>query len=421
MAARSSRRRPFGLELRRLARPVAILLVAALVVVVVAQVSIAGEFRGRLPQVALAVAPYDSEARARLAASLAANSPVDEAREAARDLAHDAIRRDPLTPVALRALGLANSTKDGGLRSEAQALRLFEQSERLSRRDLMTQLWLIEYNLRRGRIPIVMRHFDIALRTSASNRDALFPLLASAAADKRIADELVQRMRDRPHWALPFANHLLGVEVPPQTASFLIRNTLDPRRKDEMAVIEALLHRYAATGQFGAASELYEAFGFPRGSYQNLLNDGSFDAKRGFEPFAWDLTEESDLWAIPESNADGRVVLTLFAADDREGQLARQLVSVRPGRYRLSAVVGNVPQDAYRRQTLSVTCATGDQAQLVSLKPANPGKRMQTMAATFAAPGGCEFQWVAISLAGQDSEESEVPWIDDVALQPAGG
>ena len=64
---------------------------------------------------------------------------------------------------------------------------IMKEAERLSRRDQPTQVWLIQYQLRREDLPAAMRQMDIALRTASSGSVTLFGWLAIASEDERIA------------------------------------------------------------------------------------------------------------------------------------------------------------------------------------------------------------------------------------------
>lgn len=417
--SRRSRNKP---TLRQVGAGAVRLAAIAIAFVVTVQVSVAGEFRSTAPNAALSVYPFDAEARARLAASLASSNPEADGREAARKLAIDAIRRDALNPGAVRALGLiaeANAAPGG---SQAQPLALFTQSERLSRRDLMTQLWLVSYYLQREDIGAVMRHFDVALRTSTSGRELLFPVLGGAAQDRRVADELVTRIKRKPEWALPLANYLLDPQVPPATAAYIINRSLDPKVPDELAVIEALMHRFAVTGEYRLALEVFDHFDLDRENPRGLLNDGGFESTTAAEPFGWTLAEEPELWAAREPRAEGSgVALSLFAEGGRSGPMARQLMTLAPGAYRLTAELGNVPQDAFLRPQVSVECAEGERAPLVAARPTFAGRRGTPMNAGFTVPANCAFQWLTVSLAGPERPVTESPWIDDIRVARVGG
>jgi hypothetical protein len=302
---------------------------------------------------------------------------------------------------------------------DAGAAKLFREAEQLSRRDLVTQIWLAEFNLKRGDVPAVFRHLDVALRTSEAGEDSLYPLLVAFSSDKRLADALAQRMRARPKWAHPFAIYLLGGQVPPATSAYIFENALDPKNADDLKLIESLMQELADAGETGLLAEVADRFKLaPKGSA--LVNNGGFESTAGVRPFTWSLTGDTDLWAAPELGPRGGKVLALNASSGQSGDLARQLVQLRPGRYRLSADVGNVPDEIYLRPTLTVRCADGNRAQLVALKPSSEGPNAQRMGTNFVVPRDCGLQWLVVSMSGTDSAPSDLPWIDNVAIAPGG-
>lgn len=413
---RRTRRINEAITLRGVIIAAPLVLLAVLAFAVAVQVSVAGEFRSKAPQLALKFMPLDAEARAKLAGAVASNNPLPEARQAARALARDALRRDPISPVAVRALALARATEGSSTTDQAAAAKLFQEAERLSRRDQVTQIWLAEYYMRQDQVPQVLQHFDVALRTSSSGWDALFPLLAAASADRRVADALVERMRERPPWALPFVRHLLEGQIQPAAASYIVRSTLDPKVPDELALIRAMLQRFSAIGEYRLAQQLYDQFGLAGESGPALINDGGFDSQTGTLPFTWLFLEEADLWAAPGSLEGGNRVLMLSASSGRSGDLASQLVQLPAGKYRVAARFGNVPREAYQRPTLNVRCAEGTKAPLAMLRPPQAGSAVQQIATTFSVPGNCVFQWILVSLAGPDTQAVDQTWIDDVAI-----
>lgn len=419
MAKRPSARRA-KTSLRQVVAAAPVLLGAAIALAVVTQVSIAGEFRSFRPQVALAVLPYDAEARSRLAGALTAGAPSAPARQAAAALARDAINRDPLSPVALRATGLALAGGNQPFADAQQTLRIMRQAERLSRRDQMTQLWLVNYHLTRNDVPSVVRHFDIALRTSISGRETLFPLLTTAAADRRLADAIVERLKQRPIWAKPFWNYLFEGPVSPDTATHLAMETLDPRVAEEAAVGEALLKRLSAQAEYGHAWDLYRHFGYDKRVGARLLDEGDFEGAKGLAPFTWELTQGAGLWAAREPREDGRgTALRLVAEAGEGGELARQLLHLSAGNYRLSATVGSIAADLFERPELSVRCADDSGRRLAAVKPSGGAADRQQVSASFAVPEDCRFQWLSVSLSGQLSQSASSEagsWIDEVSI-----
>jgi len=387
--------------------------------VVTAQVSLAGALRDRFPQLALRFEPADAEAQGSLAALIASSDPRPLALKAAQSLAQRAIRRNVLSPVAVRTLGEIRA--DGGElgKRDSDAAKLFAEAERLSRRDLMTQIWLAEFDLNRGDVPGVLRHFDIALRTSDSGEDSLFPLLVAASSNKGLADALAARMRARPDWAQPFANYLLGGQVPPTISAYIYQNALDARNPADLKLIETLTQRLADAGETDLVLALADHFRLATGG-PTLVANGGFESRGGVQPFDWSLTGEADLWAAVEPGPRGGKVLALNASNGQSGNLARQLVRLPPGTYRLSAEVGNIPGDTYLRPTLTVRCAGQNQVELARVKPTSDGARTQRVGTTLIVPQDCCLQWILVSMSGADQPPDDLPWVDNVALVRSG-
>lgn len=400
----------------RTARIGRILIAAVLLAIAFAAVlqsTVAGVFRNTRPQIALAWAPYDAQARARLAVSLMENRDSEPARERAALLARDAVRRDPITPAALRALAASAERPE-------RALTLVEAAQRLSRRDQGTQVWLIEHSIREGRADQALVHFDTALRTSWQSQQALFPLLASTLADRSLFDALMARLRRNPEWRVPFLAYLVDQDANPAQTARLARQFLDPRKPEEREAIATHLAQLAASREFDLAWGSYVHFGLAGADEQarGALINGGFEREAGVAPFAWWYAEEPDLFAIPRSGPDGRGgVLEVAAISGRTGEVARQLVRLAPGAYRLAAEFGDVPADEFERPELKVDCAGRDARRtLVSLRPAASGEARRSASTEFAIPAGCPFQWVSVSVAGDDSEGGPLPWVDSIEL-----
>jgi hypothetical protein len=95
------------------------------------------------------------------------------------------------------------------------------------------------------------------------------------------------------------------------------------------------------------------------------------------------------------------------------------LLQLRPGTYRLTARVGEVPRETYQRPTVTVRCADGDKETLISAKPEAPDA--SSIDRTFSVGGACGFQWVAISMTGPETDRGERPWVDDVSIVRSSG
>ena len=129
----------------------------------------------------------------------------------AHRLAVAALLREPTAVSGAATLGLLAELR-GDL---VAARRDFGFAQRLSRRDLSSELWLIEDAVRRGDVAEALRHYDIALRTQAGATDILYPVLARASVDPAIMPLLADRLLARPPWTDSFVVFLANATDQP--------------------------------------------------------------------------------------------------------------------------------------------------------------------------------------------------------------
>ncbi|MEA1014472.1 hypothetical protein [Sphingosinicella sp. LY1275] len=399
-----------------LLRALGIAVVAAAAFVLVLKVSVAGAYRDSDPARALKWYPSDADAKARAAAQIVAADPA-EGRERAIALAQDALARDPTRVIAVRALGYA---ADAGEASQWANL-LMEKAHWLSRRDQPTQLWLVKEHYRRGDHAGMVRHFDIASRTSDRSWVQLFPIMIAATADPRVHAQIARTLSEKPNWWRDFVAELVskGPELPLVVS--LVRDRLDPDVPEERAIIVTLLQRLTNAREFGLAWSVYsEAVGMPAASRESLVRDGGFEAASALAPFEWSLGHDPDLAAARQVRGDleSGVVLSLLASNGRSGEVARQLVRLPGGAYRLEADVGQVPQTMFERPLLKIVCADGISANtLIALRPNAPSEAVQRIRGNFTVPGGCQWHWLTVQVGGDGPVRDSPPWIDNVVIR----
>lgn len=399
---------------RRLAWPVAIVLLAGLLLWFVVAVTSAGIFRSSKPEWALRLAAFDARAKASLSQNIlvrSRNAPPD-ARASARGLALAALRRDATAVTAVTTLGFL-AALDG---DRARADRLFRFAERLTRRDPASQLWLIEQHVSRNDIGGALAQYDKALRGSSSLRAQLYPILVAASSDPAIARPLNRMLRGRPNWWAEFITKFIAETPDAEALATLPEGLLDPRNRDQRNLIGMRMVRLAGMGRHDSAWAAYRAASGRRETGSSSAV-GEF-AEGGLPPFDWTYSEEPGLnpERRPRPGQSGAAALYLPAASGG-GQVARRLLRLPPGGHVLTAMVGEVGGDAARRPSLTLTCATGDAEILESdFPPAGPdGARME---ASFSVPPGCRFQWISISVRPiMDGDVGSAPWIAELNIR----
>ena len=379
-------------------------------------IAVAASGIGRtFPAAARLSRPFDAEVKLTAAARTALSDPNPANIARAARLAEDVLRRNPLSVDAATTLALSAAAAG----NQDKARRLFAYSESLSRRDFPTQLWLIEERVAANDIAGALLHYDRALRTSNNVGEMLFPVLVGASNDPQIAEPLSAMLAARPAWWPGFTWQLIAHG---QSADAIFRIgralRLDPDVERERTVLTALLRRLVADRRFGQAHRLFlEATGQRRETAGGIRN-GDFEANNALPPFHWQLANESDLAAVIQEDGEhrGGRALYLIATNGRGGEVARQLLVLGPGSYRLSAVIGG--SASHTRPQVSLACANAPSVALVREQLPPTGQAGATWSVSFSVTAnGCPAQWLIISLDSDLDGEGSRPWIDSIAVE----
>ncbi len=126
-------------------------------------------------------------------------------------MAKQSLRGGALNPVAIRLLGYVADAR--GDQKKAREFMLL--SQKVSRRDFGTQLWLIEDAVKRNDKKQALYHYDIAMRTTPSSFPLLFPTLTGALDDPEVRAGLAPYVKAAPEWLLSFLPHAIGTSENP--------------------------------------------------------------------------------------------------------------------------------------------------------------------------------------------------------------
>lgn len=331
-------------------------------------------------------------------------------------LATRALSRDPTNVIAARTLGLVYARRGNQPVSD----RLLHYAEALSRRDLATQLWFIESSVQRNDIDEALRHYDRALRTSRRARDVLLPILVRAAADPAISDPLARLVAQRPPWWSAFMNAL--TDRAPSAAAldrFVRVSRLDQSNPGDRNKLAAALDRMIGLGAYRDAAQLYATFGNPIPAGPERVRNGGFEEEGGFGPLEWRYANEPDLAGVRAASPSG-AALTVTASPGANGEVARQLLLLPPGRFRLSYRTGNLRSDQSTRIALRLVCANSGRE--IANAPAAASGAGAANHQDFAVPADrCPAQQLVVDFASNEEQGGEAasrPWIDNISVRP---
>lgn len=386
-------------------------MIAALLIWGAIVVGISGIARAGNPELALWASPTDSRALSNLADRLLIEKQSSANLARSQQLARAALLGDPTNVAALRLLGFAAPEKD--------QLAIFELSNRLSRRDLATQLWLIDYYVGREDAPRALAHYDSALRTSSIAPQLLFPVLAKASGDKVLAPQIAGVLAKRPSWAMPFLNDLLFSSPSPDTLLIIFKRVAHSGPKLPQTLTDGLTARMLRDYRFDLMRDAYGVAGGTDQSVGMRVTNGDFSADSALLPFDWAFTADANVFAgrVPSETVANNFRLSVQVAGGNSAEAARQLLMLPPGRYSLSSIAGLVPSPQQGQFIWQLTCATkaGTKFHEMMLPPApNTGVASKS---EFSVPGSnCPAQWLSLRVATRTDGEDLDAWVDNVAV-----
>lgn len=374
---------------------VACLALAGLVVTV----NVSAMLTARAPDAAASLFFANAGARARLAQQALVAEQTPAAAKRAIALAQDAVARDPIMPIALSTAGLGFELAGQGERARSVML----QADRLSRRVLTVQLWLIEDAVRRGDVPGALHRYDVALRTNRRASAILFPILNNVTAEEQMLRPMARLLSRDPAWRSEFTAQLVN-EGPLRGVTGLALALAAQGSPLSQDYASLLMLRLSKERDYRDLLAVFRA-SFPEEARNDgLLRDPDFSRPGTARPFGWQFVDGSDLGVA--RSAGGRAGAELYADSGASGEAARQLVLLSPGTYRLTARYADaeVPQGGEPRW--QVVCGT-DAAPKLGELPLTALSGERVVGTTFAVPAaGCPAQWVFLTVPPATSEQA---------------
>jgi hypothetical protein len=360
------------------------------------------------PALAYRLAPYDGRITAAYATSLAGPDATPQDRARADVLAKRALRQDPTAVAAAATLGV-----NAGIRNDpAAARRYFAYAQKLSRRDLRTQLFMIEDAVQRNDIPGTLHQYDMTLRVFPNMSEILYPVLASASSDPEIRRELVKTLAGKPMWSESFIDFVATKGPDPKSTAALFIYL----RRAGVVVPEAA--RAAAVNALIAAGQIDTAW-----SYYATIRPGA-DRSRSRDPrFATTLDTPPQFDWTPINEGSGLTtgiqggIFDFTAPASSGGRMLQQLQLLPPGVYRLSGHSIGIDQAAGALPYWVLRCQNGRELGRVEVPKSSVANGNFT--GTFSVPADCPVQTLVLTARPSDAVSGLSGQFDRVELVPA--
>lgn len=210
-------------------------------------------------------------------------------------------------------------------------------ADRLSRRDVGTQFFLIEEAVRNNDIDRALRHYDSALRVNEESRSVLFPVLAEALGQPAVRRKLSSYMSEPAPWFDGFLRHAIKTSNAPQNITLLGReNGGFPQTESFHARQVELVSRLAATGHYRLAIEQYLALSDSDDSALGTIGFTESTTTEENTPIAWDLVATDDHLPLFVREKGGEIAVKSEVEGGYVGPLAGRLMALRAERYNLT-------------------------------------------------------------------------------------
>lgn len=366
-----------------------------------------------------------------LALSLGADSPAvlagaaEQARKARRYVqaaryAYAALDRSPLYVPAIRERALAL----GALGKTADEQRLMAFAGQRSWRDNQTEAWLLNDDIRHGRLEPTIVRLDAVSRMIESVRPKTLLLLSAIAAAPRAPDLIARQLAARPEWRGPFLQTLAGStqkdEVVAQVFTDVARSPA-PLQADELAPYTT---RLARQGRYVEAWQALRQLGRPAWSASTPFN-GDFGPQTGVAPFDWQKLETAgvDLADLPKPSGGPGTALRVEYDGYSSTHLLAQAMGLTPGVYRLTGEVYAEADDA-SRLSWGVRCAQSGAVLGKAGAPAGATSAggWRAFSIDFTVPAkACDGVWLTLDGAPGDRRTTIIAWFTGLRVSPKGG
>lgn len=360
---------------------------------------------------AYALAPGNGHVAARFSQQLSGPEASPQERARAVAAAHEALRHDPTAVEAVATLGL-----DAMLRGdESKADRLLAYSQRMSRRDLRTQLTAIELAVARDDIAGALHHYDIALRTKKDAPGLLFPVLASALGDDAIRTGLVRTLAGRPIWALDFVRHVARSDADPVAAAAIFRALTAQRFPVPDSASSAVVNKLLAGGLSEDAWSYYAAT--RQGADRRSSRDPNFRSiVETPSVFDWVAMSGTGLaTALVPDPANG--LFDFAVSMGNGGILLQQLQMLAQGEYILEGRSSGIEQPPGSRPYWTIRCRNGQEIARVEVPNSSLAKGR--FEGQVRIPANCPVQTLALVARSSDDAGGVTGQITHILLRPA--
>ena len=330
-------------------------------------------------------------------------------------MARQSLKGGALNPVAIRLLGYVADVR--GDLDKARKLMLL--SQKVSRRDFGTQLWLIEDAVARGDKKQALFHYDIALRTEPTGYPILLPTLVGALDDPEVRAGLAPYIKLNPNWLPALLSESINSSANPSNlADVLLKANGLPDGKEYYGWSNQVLTQLAQKYQFPTYKQYYLSLKSTNEATLRSVGLDRLNVNLRYPIAGWQMADNSAIsGTFSAFDKSGRATLLAFAGSGERGELMRKYIFLKPGSYQFSAQYDSVDDvlDSEIRWEMQCLSANATTSKWVSAAPLQKGRSSATE--TFEIGADCPNQMLNLQLAGGNSQTGMEFTLRSVAIK----
>jgi hypothetical protein len=362
------------------------------------------------PLLAAAFSPDDPRIAPRLAMIefRLKNGAVDPA---VSQRAIESLERAPLIEEPFLLAALESLVKGNELKAEA----LLMEARRRAPRAEMPRILLLDRYLRTGRVREAAAEITVIGRLVPGTNQVLVPQLAKFAADPKTRGDLAQVLKSDPDTRAGLLDHLATAGADPAVILALagpVVPTLVPAEPPRWQRL--LLDSLVAKGDVSKARLLWARFaGIDPQQANATLYGGNFQRLPGPPPFNWQFS--SSPAGVAEPTKSSALQVEYYGRADAE--LASQLLSLRPGRYRLAFRASGDTPDRGSSVSWRLACQPS-KAELVAVAVSKLSYAAKQIGGDFIVPpANCSTQWLRLVGTPAEFPSTHSITISDLQIQ----
>jgi len=398
--ARASKLSPVFIALGRVAF-VALLLALSVKIV---RFSLGDLLSGDDPELSTIVDPTQTEARVTLSRRLMMSdlSKTDQALAGARE----ALRDNPLTPEALTLLARASEQKG----DEDRASQLMILASRVNPKDLISQLWLLNQDLRNARVDSALERIDVLLRGRPSGIDQLAPALASIVTHEPYRSAYVKLLRANPPWRPVWFVDVLSRATDLTALDYLFAELQAAEPGPNEKELTVFLTRLIEGGMFDEAHDAWlRSLPPERREEADLLYNAQFHYPLRNLPFEWVITPVPRALAHVETQNNKSILSTIFLGGPVDFKDVSHLVNLSPGTYRFKGREQSEDLQNELGLRWRIFCVDDNADTLATTELMNGDTPWRDFSVDFVVPTGkCPYQKLVLELPARTPLETEI-------------